>query len=57
MTIDLTNYHDWVSFEKNGNNMGIAFSGLNDWEDVYIMFSIHFAGHRFKISDYKVIEE
>jgi hypothetical protein len=36
--------------------MGIAFSGLDDWGDIYIMFSIHYANERFKIIKYEVIE-
>ena len=57
MTIDLRTYRGWVSYAKNGLDMGIAFSGLNDWgTDVYIMFGILYQNHRLKILEYSVLE-
>ena len=41
MTIDLRPFKNKVSFSKNGVSYGPAFSGLNYWGDVYIMFSFY----------------
>ena len=55
MTIDLRPFKGWVSYAKNGLDMGIAFSGLEDWgTDVYIMFGIFNQNHRLKILEYSV---
>jgi len=44
-----------VSFDKNGLPMGVAFSGLNNWNtDIYIYFSMHNINNRVKIVDYSV---
>ena len=57
MTIDLRPFVGEVSYARNGLDMGVAFSGLNDWgTDVYIMFSLHVLGHRLDIVDYSVQE-
>ena len=57
MTIDLRPYKNWVSYAKNGLDMGIAFAGLNDWgTEIYIMFGIFVQNHRLKILEYSVVE-
>ena len=35
MTIDLRPYKGWVSYTKNGQDLGIAFSGLEDWGQIF----------------------
>ena len=57
MIIDDREYKKTVAFEKNGRDMGIAFGGLNDWDDIYIMFGVHYIGDRIKIIKYEVIED
>ena len=52
MIIDTREDYDSVSFERNKMPLGVAYSGLSEWGDMYIMFSIHWAGHRIKIADY-----
>ena len=54
MTVDLRAYKNEVSFARNGLPLGIAFSGLNDWKDLYIMISIFLKDTRIKITDYSV---
>ncbi len=56
MIINTNPYENWVAYEVNGNSQGIAFQGLNDWDDIYIMFGIYYAGHRITITDYEVVE-
>jgi len=56
MTIDLRLYKNRVSFAKNGNNMGVAYSGLNFWgSEIYPMFSILKVGHRIKVLNYELL--
>jgi len=52
MIIDTREDYDSVSFERNKMPLGVAYSGISEWGDMYIMFSIHWAGHRLKIADY-----
>ena len=55
MTIDLRpQTGGQVSFAKNGLDMGVAFSGLSYWGDIYIMFSIGDVNHRIKVVSYTV---
>ena len=55
MTIDLRpQTGGQVSFAKNGLDMGVAFSGLSYWGDIYIMFSILSVNHRIKVVSYTV---
>lgn len=49
MIIDLREDEKLVKFEKNDRPLGIAYSGLDDWGNIYIMFSIHWVGQKFKI--------
>ena len=58
MTIDLRPFENTVSFAKNGLPMGIAFSGIDVWGDVYIMFSLGYGyvGQRIQIGSYEVQE-
>jgi len=57
MTVDLRPYINEISYAKNGLPLGIAFSGLNDWKDLYIMVTFHLLNDRIKITDYSVVEE
>ena len=54
MTIDLRPFRNTVSYAKNGLPMGIAFSGINVWGDVYIMFSLAHINERIQIVSYEV---
>jgi hypothetical protein len=54
MTVDLRPYKNEVSFARNNLPLGIAFSGLNDWKDLYIMVTIFWKDARVKIIDYFV---
>ena len=55
MTIDTRPEEYSVSFAKNGLDMGVAYSGMNNWNTpIYIMFSLHNAGDRIKIINYEV---
>ena len=56
MTIDLRPFENTVSFAKNGLPMGIAFSGIDVWGDVYIMFSVGVVNERIQIGSYEVQE-
>ena len=57
MTIDLRpQTGGQVSFAKNGVDMGVAFSGLSYWGDIYIMFSICDVNHRVKVVNYAVLQ-
>jgi hypothetical protein len=55
MTIDMRPYRGSVSFAKNDLPMGIAYAGLHEWEDVYIMMTLYHPNNRIKIVDYQVI--
>lgn len=47
MTIDLRPYKGDVSYAKNGLPLGIAFGGLDEWEDdIYIIISFFKKSHR-----------
>jgi hypothetical protein len=52
MIIDLRENFDSLSYEKNKLPLGVSYSGISEWGDIYIMFSIHWAGHRVKITNY-----
>ncbi len=52
MIIDTRKKYNSVSYERNKLPLGVAYSGISDWGDMHIMFSIHWAGHRIKIVDY-----
>jgi len=54
MTVDLRPYINEISYAKNGLPLGIAFSGLNDWKDLYIMVTFHLLNDRITITDYSV---
>ena len=56
MSVDLRPYEHTLSFSKNGYDMGIAFGGLNLWDNVHIFFKILKPEHRLKIVDYRVKE-
>ena len=45
-----------MSFEKSEKPLGVAFSGLNDLGDIYVMFTLYYVGHSLKALDYKVTE-
>jgi hypothetical protein len=52
MIVDLRENFDSVSYEKNGLPLGVAYSGISDWGDIYLMFSIHWTGDRVKVTKY-----
>ena len=55
MIINMHEDEEYVSYKKNGNSLGIAYSGLGDWEDeVYIIVSMHYVHHKIKLTNYKV---
>jgi len=56
MIVDLRSYTNEISYFKNGLPLGIAFSGLNDWKNLYIMVTLHLLNCRIKITDYSVEE-
>ena len=57
MTIDLRPYENKVYFARNGLNMGVAASGIDNWNtDIYIYLSIVYADDRIRITDYYVEE-
>jgi len=56
MTVDLRSYINEISYFKNGLPLGIAFSGLNDWKDLYIMVTLVYVNDRIKITGYSVEE-
>ena len=56
MVIDMRPFEESLSYEKNGKNLGIAFAGLNDLNEVYPMFSLLDVGDTVKVVNYEVIE-
>jgi len=54
--VDLRPYKNEVSYARNGLPLGIAFSGLNAWGDIYIMLTFHRGNDRIKIVEYSVEE-
>ena len=57
MTIDLRPFQNKVSFARNGLDMGVAASGIDNWNtDIYIYLSIVYADDRIRITDYYVSE-
>lgn len=52
MIIDTRQNYDSISFERNKMPLGVAYSGLTAlWGDMHIMISIHWAGHKIKITN------